>query len=146
MESSWSLYMVSWHAASVHVSNQQWGAFTVRFNNLVCRLTDKPDLASVPGPCPPLPGLQEATSLHNPHPPCTLACINTNRQSCLKLIKKLSFRYAARPISWMSGSHNWRVRRLLVLLVCKPPIERGLCAPPPPISCSLYRARWGGGN
>lgn len=40
-----------------------------QINTQVCRLTDKPDLASILGPPPHPPGLQEATSFATPSSP-----------------------------------------------------------------------------
>lgn len=56
---------LSRHVMPPSVSNQRRAAITIRINNQVCQLTDKNDLASVPGPIPPPPDTQEGTSLIN---------------------------------------------------------------------------------
>lgn len=49
-------------------------------------------------------------------PPLLLhICIRENKHPHWKLIKKLSFRSPARPISWISGKCKWGERRLEVL-------------------------------
>lgn len=69
----------------VCISNQRSAVITIRFNNQVCQLADKPDLASVPGPLLPSPVMQEVTSLITP--PHTLTYIK-NKQAALFRINK----------------------------------------------------------
>lgn len=76
----------SGHVMPASVSNQRRAAITIRINNQVCPLTDKNDLASVPGPIPPPPDTQEVTSLINT-PPHILTYIK-NKQAALFRVNK----------------------------------------------------------
>lgn len=73
------------HVKPVCVSDQRRAVITTRFNNRVCQPADKTDLASVPGPFPPSPDIQEVTSLTPP--PHTLTYIK-NKQAALFRINK----------------------------------------------------------
>lgn len=77
----------SCHVMPVPVANQRRAVITIRFNNQVCQLTDKPDLASVPGPFPPPPDTQEVTSvITTPH---ILTYIKTKQAALVRINKEI---------------------------------------------------------